>query len=114
MGFVISQSQTYVWPVEINLPVDGGKYNKSTFDAEFARVPQTRVEELVGSIAEGVVNDREICREVIKGWRGVVDDDRSEIPFSPSMLDELLEIPTVAMSLVKAWMESLTGAKRKN
>jgi hypothetical protein len=114
MGFVISQSKTYSWPVEVSLPADAGRFDKFTFDAEFARVTQTRVEEIIKGITEGDLSDRQVCREILKGWRGITVDGTAEQPFSASALDEILEFPTVGMCIVKAWMESISGARRKN
>lgn len=114
MGFILSQSPTYVWPVEIRLPADGGQFTKHTFDAEFARLPQSEIEGMLDSIVSGDANDREVCKKIVKGWKGITDAEGAEIPFSATKLDEVLEIPTVAMSMIKSWMESITGAKAKN
>lgn len=114
MGFILSQSTTYTWPVEIKLPADGGQFTKHTFDAEFARIKQSEIESFIDGLAKGDVADREICAKILKGWRGITDDDGNDAPFSQSALEQVLEIPTVAMSIIKSWMESLTGARSKN
>ena len=115
MGFILSQSAGYFWPVTVQMPSDGGRFDKSTFEVEFKRLPQDRVESMIETMVAGEVKDREICREIVTGWKGVTDGPGgAAVQFSLSMLDELLLIPTVAMSIVKAWMESLSGAARKN
>lgn len=114
MGFILSQSATYTWPVEIKLPADGGQFTKHTFDAEFARLSQSEVEKTVAAITDGTFSDRDTCKMLLKGWRGITDTDKSDIPFSPSTLEQVVEIPTVAMSIIKSWMESLSGARVKN
>ena len=123
MAFVLKQSNTYTWPVALVLPVDGGRRDKHTFDGEFKRLPQTRINQIVRlarASERGRLNDDEelldqdAARELIAGWSGVVDDDSKEIPFSDSALTQLLEIPTVAGQIVRAWFESIDTAKRKN
>lgn len=123
MAFVLKQSDTYTWPITLILPVDGGRREKHTFDGEFKRLPQTRINEIVRqarAMERGRLNedegleDQDAAREVLTGWSGVVDDDGKEIPFSSSTLAQLLEIPTVAGQIVRAWFESLEVAKRKN
>lgn len=123
MAFVLKQSATYSWPVTLILPVDGGRREKHTFEGEFRRLPQTRINEIVrqaramerGRINEDeVLEDQDAAKEILVGWSGVVDDDGAEMPFTDKLLDQLLEIPTVAGQIVRAWFESLEVAKRKN
>lgn len=122
MAFVLSKSATYTWPVRISLATDGGKQTVETFDAEFRRLPQSRINEIVrqaraaerGRDGDEQIEDQDAAREIIAGWDGVTADDGKEIPFSEAALAQLLEIPTVAGQIVKAWFESLKEGKRKN
>lgn len=123
MSFVLKQSDSYSWPIPLVLPVDGGRREKYTFDGEFKRLPQTRINEIIrlaramerGRLEEGEeLQDQDAAREVLVGWSGVVDDDGKEIKFSEASLSQLLEIPTVAAQVVRAWFDSIEVAKRKN
>ena len=123
MSFVLKQSASYTWPITLVLPVDGGRREKHTFDGEFKRLPQTRINEIVRqarAMERGRLNedegleDQDAARELLIGWAGVVDDDGKDIAFTESALTQLLEIPTVAGQIVRAWFESLEVAKRKN
>jgi hypothetical protein len=127
MALTLSQSATYKWPVRITLPAGGdavGKREVHTFDAEFRRLPQTRVNEIIQLVRdqergrrtdeEALVQDTDVAREVMAGWTGVVDDDGKQIPYSESVRDQLLEIPTVASQIVFAWFDSNKDGKRKN
>jgi hypothetical protein len=123
MAFVLSKSATYTWPVRISLATDGGKTTIETFDVEFRRLPQSRINEIVRQaraaerardVDEDQIEDQDAAREIMAGWAGVTDDAGKEIPFSESALAQLLEIPTVAGQIVKAWFESLKEGKRKN
>lgn len=123
MAFVLKQSATYNWPVPLTIPVDGGKKEKHTFDGEFRRLPQTRINEIIklaramelGRVDDDdVLDDRAAAREILCGWSGVLDDAGKEIPFSEAALAQLLEIPTVAGQIIRAWFNSMELAKRGN
>lgn len=122
MAFVLKQSDSYSWPVTLIIPVDGGRREKHTFDAEFKRLPQTRINEIIrqaragqgGTDEESALEDQSACAEIMVGWSNVIDDSGEEIPFSVTALDQLLELPTIAAQIIRAWSESLEVAKRKN
>lgn len=111
--FKIAQSPEYVWPVSVQLPTDGGRSEKANFDATFRRISQTRMDEIRKGITAGDINDADLAREVLVGWKGVVDDG-GEVPYSEGARDRLLDIPMVSSAIVMALLESLSGARRKN
>jgi hypothetical protein len=126
MAFVLKQSATYSWPVPFKVPTDGGKYEKQTFDAEFKRLPQSRINEIQtevqarirsaekGEAFESDISDISIADEVLAGWAGVVDDEGEEVPFSATSKAQLLNIPGLAGSIIEAYFESVAGKKLKN
>lgn len=123
MAFVLAKSATYTWPVPIVLAGDDGARVKETFDGEFRRLPQSRINEIVkqaraaeraSASEEDLIEDQAVAREILAGWSGVTDADGKEIPFSESALTKLLEIPTVAGQIIQVWFDSLSQAKRKN
>lgn len=111
--FKISQSDTYTWPVVIEVPADGGRVEKATFDAQFKRLTQSRIEEIRKAIEREEIRDVELVQEVLTGWAGVIDDN-GPVPYSEAARDLLLDIPMVAGAIVLALFQSLSGAKRKN
>jgi hypothetical protein len=112
--------------VPFKVPTDGGKYEKQTFDAEFKRLPQSRINEIqtevqarlrateFGRPFEGDVSDISIADEVLAGWAGVVDDEGEEVPFSATSKAQLLNIPGLAGSIIQSYFESIQGKKTKN
>lgn len=112
--FIISQKATYSWPVAVEFPTDGGKTERQTFDAEFKRLSQTRINEIRALIEKGEITDSELARDVLAGWSGVNDANGDAVPFSERALDQLMDVPLVASAVVLAWLGSLTGIKRKN
>lgn len=126
MAFVLKQSDSYTWPVSIKLPANGGKRERQTFDAEFKRLPQSRINEIQREVqlrikaaerGEDVpdgVSDQSIADEILVGWDGIVDGDGEPIPFSNAMKTQLLDVPMMASSLITCYFESLVEQKRKN
>lgn len=111
--FKITQSQTYSWPVSVNIPTNGGQYDKQTFDGEFKRLSDARLKEIRSKVEADELTDADFAREVMVGWKGVTDGEQ-EVPFSAGALDQLLDIPGVSAAVVMAVIESLSGLKRKN
>ncbi len=111
--FKITQQPTYTWPVQVELPTDGGKVEKATFDVEFKRLTQSRVDEIRMAVERGEMRDIDLAREAMVGWTGVVDGD-GPVPYSESARDQLLDIPMVSSAIVTALLGSLSGARRKN
>jgi len=126
MAFVLKQSSSYTWPVSVKLPADGGKFEKQTFDAQFKRLPQGRINEIQVDVQtrikasernetlESGISDQSIADELLVGWSGVVDGDGDEILFSEELKEQLLDISTVASAIIVAYFDSLTGSKAKN
>lgn len=126
MAFVLKQSDSYTWPVSIKLPANGGKRERQTFDAEFKRLPQSRINEIQREVQQRVkanekgedtgegVSDQSIADEILVGWDGIVDGDGEPVPFSNAVKAQLLDVPMMAGALVAAYFESLVEQKRKN
>ena len=114
MAFVLTQSETYTWPVSFEFPSDGGRFERQAFDAEFNRLPQSRIREIGELIDSGEVTDASVAAEVLVGWSGVNDSNGDPIPFSQKALEQMLDVPMLAAAIVLAYFNSLSGAKRKN
>jgi hypothetical protein len=113
MAFVLKQSDNYSWPVTVEIPIDGGRFEKHTFDAQFKRLSQTRIEEIMSEAISGEMKDVAVATDILTGWTGITGDGEP-IPYSEKGKADLLDMPLVASSIVKSWMESLAGARKKN
>ncbi len=111
--FKLDQSSFYSWPVKVEIPSDSGKFESATFDGHFKRVSQSRIEEIIKLAGEKELNDVDLAKDVLIGWKGVQEGDE-ETPYSESAKEKLLNIPSVAKAVVTSFFESLSGAKRKN
>ena len=126
MAFVLNQSQSYSWPVSIQLPADGGKREKSSFDALFKRLPQSRINEIHQLVQQRIksaergdeldngVTDQSIAAEILVGWAGILDADGDDVPYSEAVKAQLLDVPMMAGALIEAYFTSLVELKRKN
>lgn len=126
MAFVLKQSDSYTWPVSIKLPANGGKRERQTFDAEFKRLPQSRINEIQeqankrvkalerGDDAGDGISDLSIADEILVGWDGIVDGDGEPVPFSKGSKSQLLDVPFMAGAIIEAFFDSLVEQKRKN
>lgn len=119
MPFVLSQSDSYIWPVTVEIPIDGGRFDRQTFDAEFKRLPQSKVAPMVAELSRlddlgDLSRITEVAADLVIGWSGVTGDDGKDIPYSQKALEQLLEVPFLAVAVLKAYMDSIKGAKRKN
>lgn len=108
MAFVRKKSSTFKWPVTVEFPVDGGRFEAESFDAIFKRVGRIEFTKLVDK------GDTDLIEAVLVGWEGVKDEAEKEIPFTKAALKDLLDDPCFTRGLVKAYLESLEGAKAKN
>lgn len=113
--FKIAQDPSYEWPVNVFIPRDGGKFVKGTFTAEFKALPQDEIDSILRDARDGVT-DADFCVQSLVGWKGVQDEDGSELRFSEEAKAKLLNIPYARHALVTAFFESISGgaARRKN
>ncbi len=114
MSFVLSQGNSYKWPVVHDMPVDGGKHERHTFDAEFKRITQSRIRQMGEQIENNEITESELVTEVLLGWDGINDEDGNPIKFSQKALAQVIDVPMLATSISKAFFDSIAGAKRKN
>lgn len=111
---------TFCWPVVVEIPADGGKYEKHQFDAEFKHLSTSRFEALSEELRNGDKTDRQLAEEVLVGWKNIKDEDDQELLFTPENRDRLLEVPGVLRGITAAFIDATTGkgaatkAARKN
>ena len=111
--FKLSLSESYLWPVVIEVPESGGRFVKFTFDAEFKRVSQTRISEIIEQHGKGELQYPELIKEVLVGWKGI-SDGSDEMPFSHGNLEKLLNIVGASSAIADSFIKSLSGSKTKN
>lgn len=121
MAFKVGSNRKVWWPVEVNVPVDGGKADVQKFEAQFEVVPQKQADEIVS----GAADDKDLLARVLLGLRQekkketdedapIQDESGNPLAFEAAkalMLDE----PYVRAGLYAAyWAAANGGGRRKN
>lgn len=116
MAFRVSNNAVFRWPVKISTPSPkgAGKFDEHTFEAEFKYLTQERIDELIKLARAEEINDNQVLDEVLMGWKGVQEEDGTEMEFNPTNLENLLQVPGMRSAIVQAFFTSLSGARRKN
>jgi len=122
MGFVLSQSKTYKWPVVIKVPAPEGKYTEFDFVGEFNRLPQSRIDEISKNLRdqagrpgqEGDITDDLLVDEVFAGWSCITDESGNVLQVTPDNRAQLLETPKMKAAIIAAFFEVVYGIERKN
>ena len=47
MAFVIKKEKSYIWPITISEPVDGGSFNDQKVRVKFKMLAQSRIDEII-------------------------------------------------------------------
>ncbi len=114
--FTLGSEEEFEWPVTIRLAQgSGGKFADHTFVARFRRLTQTRLKQFLVQAQAGEIDDILAVREIMLGWKEVIDRDGKELPFTEANLARLLDIATVAACIAQAYFDAMSGGgKRKN
>lgn len=108
MAFVRKKDASYSWPVTVEVPSDGGRFDKQTFNAVFKRLGRAEF----SKFAEA--GDVQLLEAVVVGWDGILDEKDKEVPFSLPELRDLADDPFWCKGVIKAYLESLEGGQAKN
>jgi hypothetical protein len=92
----------------VETPIDGGKFQKQTFDAIFKKMSRSEFNNLVEQGDDALVD------QIVEGWEGITDEDGKEIPFTQKTKKELTDDPYVMRALITAYADSVMGASQKN
>src|SRR5258708_24628713 len=108
MPFRLAQVGKVKWPVDVQIPQDGGKVQKVRFTAE--------LEILSNEEYETVLAEGDVLARVLTGWEGVQTEEGEVIEFSEEERKKLCAIPYVRLALMQAYVQASAGreAARKN
>lgn len=112
--FKVVTTPTYSATVSVEVRGENGGIARQSFDAVFKRCTQTELEDLHQAVTSGKLSDQDLVREILVGWKGVVDEDGSEMPFTPASRDRVLDIYPVRPSVIDTFFKTIGGARAKN
>lgn len=108
--FKIQKATSFQWPVQVNVPRDGGGFATHEFTAEYKMLEQSKIDLALEKFKN---EDSDMLKEIVIGWNGVQDSDGNVLPYSDENRDTLLEIPYVRTALMKGFFEAVSGNKVK-
>lgn len=114
MPFVLSNKQSYLWPVKYEAPRDGGKTDTFEFQAEFKRLPQSRLDEIRKKADARELTDDDLVAEILVDWKGIKTSEGDDFVCNDVNRRILLDEPGMRGAIVIAFFDSLRGAPRKN
>ncbi len=107
--FKLDQSETYWYPVTVEMTSDDGRRRKFDFEAEFERIPQSEIKEMFRPRDEDEpkLQDDEVVERVFRGWRKIVGPDDQPLEVNHENRRKLLDTYPVTSSIVKAFLKSI-------
>lgn len=113
--FKLAQNPTYTAPINVDLPIDGGKVKKLVFTAVFKRQSTSEVASIYERLEAGELNDAKLIDEVMVGWGDDVQDENGDpLEYNDKNKEKLIDIYPVRPSIVRGFFVSINGAKAKN
>ena len=113
--FKLGQSDRFTYPVSIEVLDESGKRKTYSFDAVFKRLSNDQFIEVSRAAKAGELPDLDLVRDVLLGWKGILDEDGNELTFSEANRDMVLNVWPVTPTIVSAFLEANTPkGKQKN
>lgn len=113
--FVFDQSESYWYPVVVNVLDENGKQCTYGFYAKFKRLSADEKKEIFNPDDGRKKGDGEILDQVFLSWRGIERGKGEELAYSAELRPQLLQMDGVQPGLVTAWLKSLgIEGKQKN
>lgn len=110
MAFVISDKMTVEWPVDVQVPQNGGKTKTHTFTATFEILSQDEYDRAILLS----VKDHEFIAKIMVGFEGLLDDNGHEIEYNDDNLYTICKYPFMRVAIIQAYNAASTGAITKN
>lgn len=107
--FVLNESRVVEWPVDVSVPVDGGRVEVQRFTARFVLLPDSEVRALAEADADG----KALLRRVLAGAEGVSVEGGTVLDFG-ELRERLLEVTAVRRDATRAYFRCLHGIAEKN
>ena len=108
MAFIRKKVASVRWPVTVEIPSDGGKFEKQLFNVTFKLLGRSEFTKLADK------GDVELLEAVLEGWDEIVDEDGTAVLFTAANRKGFLDDPYFCRGVIKAYLESLDGAQVKN
>ncbi|MEN2980261.1 hypothetical protein P7L78_26420 [Tistrella bauzanensis] len=109
-------------PIRVEMPNDKGKTDTHTFVATYRMIEDQDLDRLITAAKDmdeagpafAAPGDKDVLRQVLVDWTGIIDQDNQPVPFSSDVLDYLMSIVPYRRAMMQAFLDALPGARRKN
>ncbi|TCT37426.1 hypothetical protein [Martelella mediterranea] len=121
MKFILTDIDRYWWPVVVRVPDPdrAGRYLEQELEVFFEPESQdeaiARLEksETLKTAREQIEHERQQLTDVVKGWRGVEDDDGNPFTFTADNFKRAINKSWFRQALYRAYRESLSGEEAR-
>lgn len=109
MAFSFKKAETPRFAAEVKVPVpnEKGGHDKQSFTAYFKR---TSTDELK-AIAEQGMTDADLVRDRLVGWDMKDAETNLDVPYTPEMLEAVLQIQPSPKYIAMAFWQHVSGGK---
>ena len=109
--FKLQTTPSYLQDVKVLLP---GEKKEQVFQIEFRRLDTAELVDLNKRIPQDEISDIDVAHELVTGWKAVKDEEGNELDFTADNFNRLLAIHPVPSCIVRAFFDSISGARLKN
>ncbi len=107
--FKLSTNSTFKRDVTVYIPTDDGE-TKGAFKAHFKRLPQSRIDEVLESMADDD-SDKGLLDEILIGVEGIADSDGNPLPNDADTLQLVKDDSCARVATVSTYFKAI---QRKN
>jgi hypothetical protein len=123
--FKIARSNVILWPVAINLPVDGGEMQKVETTVKFRRMPDDDYMAIVDKYrspegkppVDANQFNVSVLREIVADWPDLADENGEPLAYTPEHLERMVrgeDGQFISQGLFEAYNEIRFGSRQKN
>lgn len=98
----IGQSDAFWYPAKVSILNEDGQTENFEFEAKFKRLGR----EALDGITKTYADDVALMRDVLVGWRGVVDENGDPLPFTDENREAVLNLWPVQPALSRAFKDA--------
>lgn len=112
--FRLAQEMTWIWPVVIQVPADGG-FTAQRFRVKFRLAPEALRHAIEQARTDLELQERtaELLRAAMMEIYDVVDEREAPLALTDETREALLANPLILRGIVQAYAQSLTGQPAK-
>ena len=102
-------TDTFKWPIQVDVPTKNGGFERWSFGGEFKQVS-------VEQLKESAASDKEVCELVLVGWDHTLKNGDQPLEYNEENRAKIIAYIPAAAGISKAFYEAMNGdkARRKN